>query len=124
MSQHCLGRVVAHFPLPVQIELQNGRQASLIVRKIRLEAGLSQEQLAHMAGISTRTLQQIKRGTNASPESSKCIASVLETDFGYLREEQKMPIETQPPMHRLSTEERGATEYVRDIRAFYMQLMA
>ena len=27
-----------------------------------LEKGLSQEQLAHMAGISTRTLQRIERG--------------------------------------------------------------
>ena len=96
----------------------------MIVRKLRLEKGLSQEQLAHMAGISTRTLQRIERGASASPETLKCIASVLETEFGNLREEQKMPIETQPAMPRLSAEESEAMEYVRDIKAFYMHLIA
>lgn len=63
----------------------------MIVRKLRIEKGLSQEQLAHMAGISTRTLQRIERGANASPETLKCIASALDTDFGDLRKDQNMP---------------------------------
>lgn len=93
----------------------------MIVRKLRLEKGLSQEQLAHMAGISTRTLQRIERGANASPETLKCIASVLETDFENLRKEQEMPTE-KPELPKLSADEKEAMEYVRDIKAFYMHL--
>ena len=73
-----------------------------------------------MAGISTRTLQRIERGANASPETLKCIASVLETDFGYIRKEQTMPSDTQPALPEISTDEQNAMEYVRDIKSFYM----
>ena len=88
----------------------------MIVRKLRLEKGLSQEQLAHMAGISTRTLQRIERGATASPETLKCIASVLETDFENLRKEQEMPPDEQPELPKLSAEEKEVMEYVRDIK--------
>lgn len=106
----------------------------MIIRKLRLEKGLSQEQLSEMAGISPRTLQRIERGANASPETLKCLAAVLEVDFSTLHKEQTMPI-TPPPsaipatptpqpaqaatLPELSHEEREAMEYVRDIRSFY-----
>ena len=93
----------------------------MIIRKLRLEKGLSQEQLAHMAGVSTRTLQRIERGANASTETLKCIASVLETDFGNLREGQDMQTQTAWP--ELSADEREAMEYVRDIKSFYMHAL-
>lgn len=48
----------------------------MIIRMLRLEKGLSQEQLADKAGISTRTLQRIERGDAASPETLKCLAAV------------------------------------------------
>ena len=67
----------------------------MIIRKLRLEKGFSQEQLAQFAGISTRTLQRIERGGNASPETLKCLASVLETDFAILWKDQQMPIQTE-----------------------------
>lgn len=43
----------------------------MIIRKLRIEQGFSQEQLAFMAGISVRTLQRIERGAKASPETLK-----------------------------------------------------
>ena len=93
----------------------------MIVRKLRMDKGLSQEQLAEMSGISTRTLQRIERGANASPETLKCIAAVLETDFADLRKDQDMPIEhTTPILPDLATDEREAMEYVRDIKSFYV----
>lgn len=95
----------------------------MIVRKLRIEKGLSQEQLAHMAGISTRTLQRIERGANASPETLKCIASALDTDFGDLRKEQDMPSASNGILPELSDKEQEAMEYVRDIRSFYMNLI-
>jgi transcriptional regulator with XRE-family HTH domain len=100
-----------------------------------LEKGLSQEQLAHMAGVSTRTLQRIERGASASPETLKCIASVLETDFGDLRGEPEMPAERpqtrpetpelpdRPGLPGLSSREQEAMEYVRDIKAFYIHFV-
>lgn len=94
----------------------------MIVRKLRIEKGLTQEQLAAMSGISTRTLQRIERGAKASPETLKCIASVLETDFSDLRKEQEMPVQTTDPdasLPQLSTDEQDAMEYVRDIKSFY-----
>lgn len=95
----------------------------MIVRKLRIEKGLSQEQLAEMSGISTRTLQRIERGAKASPETLKCIAAVLETDFSRLREDQTMQTQTEGTMPDLSDEERHAMEYVRDIKAFYLHAL-
>ncbi len=91
----------------------------MIIRKLRLDKGLSQEQLASMAGINTRTLQRIERGANASPETLKCLAAVLETDFTILRKQQQMPEQTTQTRSELSKREREAMEYVRDIKSFY-----
>lgn len=95
----------------------------MIVRKLRLDKGLSQETLADMAGISTRTLQRIERGAKASPETLKCIASVLETDFISLRKEQDMPTETNPTLPEIDDAERESMEYVRDIKSFYVHAL-
>lgn len=92
----------------------------MIIRKLRLDKGLSQEQLAGMAGLSTRTLQRIERGAKASPETLKCLAAVLETDFVILRKEQRMPIDNSPNLPDLHPDEREAMEYVRDIKGFYV----
>jgi transcriptional regulator with XRE-family HTH domain len=93
----------------------------VIIRKLRLEKGLSQEQLATMAGISPRTLQRIERGANASPETLKCLASVLETDFTELREDMTTSDHARAaPI--LSVKEQEAMESVRDIKSFYSHL--
>ena len=92
----------------------------MIVRKLRIEQGLSQEQLASMAGISVRTLQRIERGANASSETLKCLAAVLETDFSALRNGQDMTTATDIPLPDLPEDEQQAMEYVRDIRSFYV----
>ena len=92
----------------------------MIVRKLRIERGLSQEQLASMAGVSVRTLQRIERGANASAETLKCLAAVLETDFSALRNGQDMTSATDTLLPDLSENEQQAMEYVRDIRGFYI----
>ena len=92
----------------------------MIVRKLRIERGFSQEQLASMAGISVRTLQRIERGANASPETLKCLAAVLETDFSALRNGRDMTRATDISLPDLSEREQKAMEYVRDIRGFYI----
>jgi len=49
----------------------------LLLKAQRLQYGLSQETLAEMAGVSTRTIQRIESGKNSSIETAKAIASVL-----------------------------------------------
>ncbi len=95
----------------------------MIVRKLRLERGLSQEQLASMAGVSVRALQRIERGANASAETLKCLAAVLETDFSALRQEQDMTTAANTPLPSLPEDEQQAMEYVRDIRSFYIHAL-
>ncbi len=95
----------------------------MIIRKLRMDKGLSQEQLAAMAGISTRTLQRIERGANASPETLKCLAAALDTDFARLRKDQQMPPNDAATLPELNADEREAMEYVRDIKAFYTHAM-
>ncbi len=89
----------------------------MIVRKLRLDRGLSQEQLSLMSGVSVRTIQRIERGARATPETLKCLAAVLDVDFSELRKDQQMIANT--PRPGLTDEEREALEYVRDIKGFY-----
>ncbi len=115
----------------------------MIIRKLRLQKGWSQEQLAEISGVSTRTIQRIERGKNASLESLKCLAAVFETDFNNLKEDTEMDNQTLSSKERdalkqlhvfmskqdghfensgLSYEEQQAMEYVRDIKGFYANL--
>lgn len=50
---------------------------ALMIKKLRLSHGWSQEQLAQLSGLSTRTIQRIERGHNGGLESMKCIAATL-----------------------------------------------
>lgn len=92
----------------------------MIIRKLRLDRGYSQEQLSMMSDVSVRTIQRIERGAQASPETLKSLAAALDVDFGELRKEQPMPASTLP---ELTQDERDAMEYVRDIRGFYTHLI-
>lgn len=123
----------------------------MIIRKLRLDKGWSQEQLAEISGVSTRTIQRIERGKGASLETLKCLAAVFETKITDLRESHPMtdtpnPASAQNPTltdddraalakmrewmqyedkgyytdPSLNSSERAALEYVRDIKAFYI----
>ena len=59
----------------------------MIVKKLREKRNWSQEQLAVMSGLSTRTIQRIESGNKASIESLKSLASVFEVDISKLKEE-------------------------------------
>lgn len=87
----------------------------MIIRKLRLEKGWSQETLAEVSGLSVRTIQRIERGGQASLETMNALAAVLETDLKTLSGETDMS--TRAPV---TDEEAEALEYVRDIKGFYM----
>lgn len=62
----------------------------MILKELRISRHLSQEQLAQMSGLNVRTIQRIESGHNASVESLKCLASVLEVDVQTLTRERLM----------------------------------
>ena len=90
----------------------------MLVQKLRLQRGWSQEQLAELSGLSTRTIQRLERGQSASAESLKAVASVFEIDFSTLRET-KMDDPANP---NVRADEALALAHVRKIKAFYIHL--
>lgn len=58
----------------------------MIVRKLRLQRGWSQEQLATLTGLSVRTIQRIEQGQQPGLESLKALAAVFELDVAQLQE--------------------------------------
>ena len=89
----------------------------MVIRELRLEKGWSQEQLAEMAGVSSRTIQRIENGCEVSIETIKCLAAVFEIDFNDLRQEKNMSEDV------LSYAERDAMRFVRSMRLFFTHLI-
>jgi transcriptional regulator with XRE-family HTH domain len=92
----------------------------MLIQKLRLQRGWSQEQLAQMSGLSVRTIQRIERGQGASPESLKSLAAVFEIDFSQLHTESGMQTDIN---QGVSPDEALAFKQVRKIKGFYTHLM-
>jgi len=110
----------------------------MIIRKLRLKHGWSQEQLSQLSGISTRTIQRIEQGQKASLESLKSLAAVFEVNFDELQQEAKemntslnhseqtnneQSSSKQPSNKQLSNEEILAMHYVNNLKKFYIHLI-
>lgn len=92
----------------------------MLVQKLRLKFGWSQQQLANASGLSVRTIQRIEAGAPASVESLKALAAVFEVDFSTLQtEETQMQTATLPLP---AQEEVEAFSFVRRLRRFYLHL--
>lgn len=104
----------------------------MLIQKLRLRRGWSQEQLAELSGLSVRTIQRLERGQTASIESLKALGAAFEIDFSQLKEpEMNTTAETSvnpaasdaPSLHRgLSVEEALALAHVRKLKGFYFHL--
>ena len=92
---------------------------SIIVRKLRLQRGWTQEDLARFAGLSVRSVQRVERGQQSSLETMKALAAVFETDVATLGGNggQEMSDTTVMP-----ADEKEALEYVARLKGFYMHL--
>ncbi|MGR5361734.1 2TM domain-containing protein [Vibrio mediterranei] len=90
----------------------------MIIRKLRLQRGWSQEQLAELSGLSIRTIQRIERGQNPGLESLKSLAAVFETTITELQQEPKMSSKVE-----ITQEEQTVIDQVRAIKGFYSHLM-
>ncbi|MHC9511160.1 helix-turn-helix domain-containing protein [Kangiella sp. M94] len=118
----------------------------MIVRKLRLKRGWSQEQLAELTGVSTRTIQRIERGqTKPSLETQKSLAAVFEVDIATFEpsismdstgepdmnttnttettQEAEQGAKPKPAVETVSNEETDAMEYVKGIKEFYSHLL-
>ncbi|KKZ15552.1 MULTISPECIES: helix-turn-helix domain-containing protein [Serratia] len=71
------------------------------IRPLRLEKGWSQEQLATIAGLSTRTVQRIENGEQASLETLTAIAAALGVQVSDLNAPPQTPQEETPEAQRL-----------------------
>ncbi|MCW6022687.1 helix-turn-helix domain-containing protein [Serratia marcescens] len=67
------------------------------IRPLRLEKGWSQEQLATIAGLSTRTVQRIENGEQASLETLTAIAAALGVQVRDLNAQPQQTMEEKAP---------------------------
>ena len=58
----------------------------MVLKQLRVSRHLAQGQLAEMSGLNVRTIQRIESGHNASLESLKCLAFVLEVNVDILQQ--------------------------------------
>jgi transcriptional regulator with XRE-family HTH domain len=94
----------------------------MLVQKLRLQRGWSQQQLAELSGLSVRTVQRIERGQSASTETLKSLASVFEIDFSELTSEPDM--RNSPSRETSSSnDEILAFQHVHKVKRFYMHLI-
>ena len=91
----------------------------MIVRKLRLKRGWSQEQLAEMVDVSVRTIQRIERGHKPGLETSKSLAAVFEVELSLFSMEKPQMNEDEA----LKADEAEALQYVKSIKEFYIHLM-
>ena len=110
----------------------------MMIQKLRLQRGWSQQQLAELCGLSTRTIQRLENGNSASIESLKSLAAVFEVDFSILQGDSAVdnhspasnindnlpPAAPLPPApgfrpQRLSREEMEALRHVRQLKRLY-----
>ncbi len=87
----------------------------MIIQKMRLQRGWSQQQLAELSGLSVRTIQRIEQGKLASNESLKSLAAVFNVDFSVFKEP-----DMELKLHSgSSADEELAFNYVRKLKGFY-----
>lgn len=95
----------------------------MLIQKLRLQRGWSQEQLADLSGLSVRTIQRLERGQAASVESLKALGAAFEIDFSVLKEPE-MNAPPNPPMSQnVSADEALALAHVRKLKGFYFHLV-
>jgi len=90
----------------------------MLVQKLRLQRGWSQQQLAELSGLNIRTIQRIEKGQEPSVESLKSLAAVFNLDFSTLKEQGMDNVISESQ----SAEEILAFNQVRKLKGFYIHL--
>ncbi len=94
----------------------------MLIQKLRLQRGWSQQQLADLSGLSVRTIQRIEQGQVASTESLKSLAAVFEIDFSTLQEPDMNTASAPTTPAAFDAEEALAFAQVRKLKGFYIHL--
>ena len=94
----------------------------MIIQKLRIQHGWSQQQLAELSGLSVRTIQRIEQGQQTtSVESLKSLAAVFNVDFSTLRPQEKV-MDNQSNNSSVSIEEALALNHIQNVKKFYIHL--
>lgn len=89
------------------------------IHKLRTDRGWSQEQVAEMAGLSSRTVQRIENGDKPSAETAKALAAVFEVPLMELQQPESEPRQGKPVLSRTELQVLGE---IRQLKAFYIHL--
>ena len=94
----------------------------MLIQKLRLQRGWSQEQLAEVSGLSVRTIQRLERGQPGSLETLKALAAVFEIDFSDLKDPAMDVTQTGQlrPSADVRPDEALALAHVRKVKGFYI----
>lgn len=90
----------------------------LIVKKLRLQRGWSQSELAEFSGLSVRTIQRIEKGENPGLDTQKSLAAVFDLEVSDFQEENDMI-----GNNGVSSEEERAMNQVQKLKGFYKGLI-
>ena len=101
----------------------------MIVRKLRLRHGWSQDRLAELTDVSVRTIQRIERGHKPSLETANALAAVFEVDVTtFITEHETMAnLEKHQPTQSnesLEPDEARALDYAKNVKDFLSGLIA
>jgi transcriptional regulator with XRE-family HTH domain len=94
----------------------------MLIQKLRLQRGWSQQQLADHSGLSVRTVQRIEQGQVASTESLKSLAAVFEIDFSTLQEPGMNTTTAPSSPVAFDADEALAFAQVHKLKGFYLHL--
>lgn len=98
----------------------------MLVKKLRLQRGWSQEHLAELVGVSTRTIQRIEKGFKPCFETSKALASIFEVDIANFTSGTSVVINSTAAdieAAKQADEEAVARLYVQGVKEFYNHLL-
>jgi transcriptional regulator with XRE-family HTH domain len=97
----------------------------MVIQKLRLRKGWSQQQLAEFSDLSVRTIQRLEAGAPASLETLKALAAVFEVDLQTLKPEETMNTTSTPTLAETQTarQEQLAFDQVRRLRSFYLHVL-
>ena len=99
----------------------------MLIQKLRLQHGWSQEQLAELAGVNVRTIQRLEQGKPAATETLKSLGAVLNVPFQELRINKMNSTESNDDLQMLSQQlkidETLALQYARKLRGFYVHIV-
>jgi transcriptional regulator with XRE-family HTH domain len=94
----------------------------MLIQKLRLQRGWSQQQLADLSGLSVRTIQRLEQGHVASTESLKSLAAVFDMDFSTLQEPDMNTATTSTTPAAFDAQEALAFAQVRKLKGFYLHI--